>query len=537
MTPHDLIAAFKTVADAPEGVARLRELVLELAVRGRLVPQDPNDEPASVLLDKRTPEPGRTAATRARRRSSDHSTATDFDVPFQLPSSWTWYRLDQIAAYNGRPNRAPGEVAPNTWVLDLEDIEKTTSRLLTRARIDERESKSTKSSFKKGDVLYGKLRPYLDKVLVADEDGVCTTEIVPIVPRPGVDAHYLQLSLKRPDFIENVTRQSYGMKMPRLGTSDAEASHHPIPPLAEQHRIVARVDELMGLLNRLEAAHNASHGTRTAARDAALAALREAADPDQVETAWTRVSERLNDLCLIPEDVPSLRQAVLELAVRNRLVTQDPKDEPESVPTAEGYAPAFSVPPRWQWSSLGRICRFIDYRGRTPTKTSHGTRLITAKNVRMGFLKDDPLEFIDDRAYANWMTRGLLRYGDVLFTTEAPLGNVAQLLTREKIALAQRIITMQPVKEIDPAFLKTALMSPGMQDSIRARATGTTAQGIKAAKLKLIPLPVPPLAEQHRIVARVDELMGLLDRLERHLREARVTQAAFAAAAIHDLDA
>jgi type I restriction enzyme S subunit len=136
----------------------------------------------------------------------------------------------------------------------------------------------------------------------------------------------------------------------------------------------------------------------------------------------------------------------------------------------------------------------------------------------MGYVREEPIEFIVEEDYEGWMTRGIPEHGDILFTTEAPLGNVAQLLTRGKVALAQRIITLHPVKQIDAAYLKTSLMSPLLQSSIHRRATGTTAQGIKASRLKLIPVPIPPLAEQKRIVAKVDQLMKLCDALEAALR-------------------
>jgi type I restriction enzyme, S subunit len=160
----------------------------------------------------------------------------------------------------------------------------------------------------------------------------------------------------------------------------------------------------------------------------------------------------------------------------------------------------------WEVKTLGEVCRFIDYRGKTPKKTEAGLRLITAKNVRMGFLKKEPEEFVSPASYENWMTRGIPKVGDVLFTTEAPLGLVCQLDTDEKVIFAQRIITLQPDRILtDSTFLKFALMSPLLQSRILEQATGATAQGIKSSLLKKIPVPVPPLPEQERIVGILDE--------------------------------
>lgn len=152
-----------------------------------------------------------------------------------------------------------------------------------------------------------------------------------------------------------------------------------------------------------------------------------------------------------------------------------------------------------------------------PTKTSEGIPLIKAKNVRMGCLVREPREFISSETFDAWMTRGSPQIGDLFFTTEAPLANVCLNDIGEPFALAQRVICLQPYGRINTRFLMFALMSESMQSLIDAHATGMTAKGIKAAKLKPLPIPIPALAEQSRIVAKVDELMALCDRLEANL--------------------
>ena len=171
----------------------------------------------------------------------------------------------------------------------------------------------------------------------------------------------------------------------------------------------------------------------------------------------------------------------------------------------------------WVDSTIGKEIRFIDYRGKTPVKTTTGVRLITAKNVKMGYLQETPMEFIAPASYLGWMTRGIPQKGDVLFTTEAPLANVAQLDTDEKVAFAQRIIIMQPQKtRLDCTFLKYLLLSGPVQQRIRAKGTGATVQGIKARLLKLIEISFPrTLAEQERIVEKLDALSEETQRLER----------------------
>ena len=129
----------------------------------------------------------------------------------------------------------------------------------------------------------------------------------------------------------------------------------------------------------------------------------------------------------------------------------------------------------WQSQQLGELCRFIDYRGKTPEKTASGLRLITAKNVKMGYLQETPMEFVAPESYESWMTRGIPKIGDVLFTTEAPLANVAQLDTDEKVVFAQRVIVLQPTaNNLDRTFLKYLLLSDVAQNRILGQGTGAT---------------------------------------------------------------
>jgi type I restriction enzyme S subunit len=225
MNSDTLLENFEVLAEAPGGIDRLRDAILELATNGHLVERD-ESEPKQKFAPINGPSP--------------------------IPSNWVWTSLAEIASYGGNGNFPSSDIRSTDWVLDLEDIEKGTSRLIEKVTARERPSKSNKAKFNAGDVLYGKLRPYLDKVLVADSHGYCTTEIVPIVPNQGIDPHWLRISLKSPRFLSYVNAKSYGMKMPRLGTKDALLSIHAVPPLAEQKRIVAKVDELMALCDQLE---------------------------------------------------------------------------------------------------------------------------------------------------------------------------------------------------------------------------------------------------------------------------------------------
>jgi len=170
----------------------------------------------------------------------------------------------------------------------------------------------------------------------------------------------------------------------------------------------------------------------------------------------------------------------------------------------------------WEVCKIEDYIKFIDYRGRTPEKTTTGLRLITAKNVKNGFLQTSPEEFVDPAIYDSWMTRGIPETGDVLFTTEAPLANVAQLETDEKVVFAQRIIIFQPqTSKINKKFLKYILLSKPIRHKILTCGTGATVQGIKASLLKKIEIYFPKsVTEQQRIVTKLDALSFETKRLE-----------------------
>ena len=169
----------------------------------------------------------------------------------------------------------------------------------------------------------------------------------------------------------------------------------------------------------------------------------------------------------------------------------------------------------WETVELNKYVKFIDYRGRTPKKTPSGIKLITAKNIKKGFLQRLPEEFIHPDNYEAWMTRGIPHKGDVLFTTEAPLANVAQLDTDKKVAFAQRTIIFQPdLKKINQSFLKYLILSNPMQKKILEKGTGATVKGIKSRLLKKIQISFPPLTTQKRIISKLDSLSEKTKRLE-----------------------
>jgi len=262
-----------------------------------------------------------------------------------------------------------------------------------------------------------------------------------------------------------------------------------------------------------------------------------------------------------PEGIKKLRDLILQLAVQGKLVEQDADDTPmdeslvaiaaerdrlistgiinrlKRIPVIEDEELPFEVPACWRWGRYNELLRFIDYRGKTPPKVEAGIPLITAKNVKKGFINREPREFITSDFYHAWMTRGFPEIGDILLTVEAPLGNVALVDLYEEFALAQRVICLQPWlrSELSSKFLMLYIMSPLGQDQLVEKSSGMTAKGIKAQRLKLLPMPLPPLAEQKRIVAKVAELMAVCDELDARQKDHVALKRDCVASTLHHL--
>ena len=221
--------------DLLKAIDKAKSKILDLAIHGKLVPQDPNDEPAFELLKRINP----------KFEPCD-------EVPWELPNNWYWTTLGNISNYGKCIHVEAKDIPNDSWVLELEDLEKDTAKLLQRVTYGERDIKGGRSVFRKGDVLFSKLRTYLNKVLVAPEDGYCSTEIVPISLCDSLSSHYINHVLRSKYFVEYTTSCGYGVKMPRLSTTDACKGLIPLPPKTEQLRIVSKIEELFAVLDSIK---------------------------------------------------------------------------------------------------------------------------------------------------------------------------------------------------------------------------------------------------------------------------------------------
>ena len=472
--------------------SELKNSILQLAIQGKLVEQRPDEGTGEELYHKIQSEKQALIKVGKIKKEKPLPEISDDEKPFDIPESWRWVRLGEISTYSHTKEKiSANQITNSMWCLDLEDIEKDTGKILNICLASKRKIAGDKVKFYKGQILYSKLRPYLKKILTATGDGICSSEIVPFSTYGNIDSDFMVNYLKSPYVDFTINSVTYGVKMPRVGTDTMINLLVSLPPLAEQKRIVAKIEELLPLVDRYAEAWN-----------------------------WL---EALNKR--FPDD---LKKSLLQLAIQGKLVEQRPdegtgeelirkihavqkvcKDE------LDYSAMGFDIPSTWSMAELSQIFDFVDYRGKTPNKISKGVFLITASNIKQGYMDYTRKEYISQAEYENRQSRGITQKGDLIFTTEAPMGNIA-LCEMHKCSCGQRIITFKERARntVFPKLYMYFILSPQFQQQLLDNCTGTTAKGIKADKLKHLLIPLPPLAEQKRIVAKLEEILPLCERLK-----------------------
>ena len=474
---------------------QLRQKILDLAIRGKLVPQDPNDEPASALLARIKAEKEeliKDKKIKPDKKSTKDKSHYQNEVPFEVPENWEWVKLGYLCDYGKNEKASPSEINENAWILDLEDIEKDTGKLLKRVHKNEKETKSIRNTFKKGDVLYSKLRTYLNKVLVADFEGYCTTEILPLDFNGFVVPEFARHVLMSNYFLEYTAKCCYGVKMPRLGTNDGRNAPFSLPPLAEQHHIVSEIERYFALIDEIEA------------------------NKSDLQTAITQTKSK-----------------VLDLAVRGKLVPQDPNDESASVvleriskeqkaqkTTADKFHYPFEVPENWEWCKLGEVNNIA--RGGSPRPIKH---FLTKNPDGVNWIKIGDTEKGGKYIYSTKekIIKEGIKYSrfvnvdDFLLTNSMSFGRPYILKTDGCIHDGWLVISIEK-KILNTDYMYYLLSSHFMFSQFYNSAVGSTVKNLKTESVCLLFFPLPPLAEQKRIVFKVEEIFAQLDMIEEALK-------------------
>lgn len=540
------------LASAPNGIKKLRELILELAVRGKLVPQDPSDEPASELLQQIEREKAQLIGQKVIRKGKPLPEIEQDEMQFKLPMSWEWIRLGQIGDWGagatparGNTNYYGGEMRwfkSGELVADfISDSEETITELALKECSLRRN--------KPGDVLIAMYGATIGKTAILSVEGTTNQAVCACTPFNGVFNRYLLLTLKA--LKSNFVGQGAGGAQPNISREKIVATVTGLPPLAEQHRIVAKVDELMVLCDRLESQQTDAESAHTQLVQALLDSLTQVSDATDFAANWQRLAEHFHILSTTESSIDTLKQTLLQLAVMGKLVPQDPGDESASELlkriaeekarlVAEGKLKKqkplaeitdaelpFEVPQHWAWSRIGELALNTEYG--LSEKTSdlqNGVPVLKMGDVQSGKV------VLGGQMKVSRATEGLpelyLEHEDLLYnrTNSAELvGKTGLFLgSADEFTFASYLIRIRCLKSLfSPAYLNISMNTPAFRETqINPHLKQQCGQAnVNGTIMKNMLVSVPPIAEQHRIVAKVDQLMALCDQLKTRLTQAR----------------
>lgn len=522
MNAEALLTHYAKITDAPDAVAKLRRFILDLAVRGKLLAQDLNEEPAKGFKKP-----------------------TDPAAPFELPDNWRWISIgDQLNLLNGMAFK------PTDWV-------RTGLRIVRIQNLN-----NTEAPFNCCNPTSARERSLIDDgSFLISWSGTPGTSFGAFIWNRGpavLNQHIFRCDFKTdlfvPEFLqlavngrldEMIARAHGGVGLQHITKGKLEELLIPLPPLAEQHRIVAKVDELRTLCDELDSARQSRETARDKLAAASLARLN-TPDPETFQSDANFALGAMPVLTTRPDQIKSLRKAILNLAVRGWIVPQNPDDE--AVPTMLSHiarekehskrAPIvitpddepYALPESWRWASLDQLITAGPQNGISPkpTKREDAPKAITLTATTSGIF--NPAHFKHVEANIRKDSEFWLTDGDLLFQR----GN-----TREYVGMAavyrgpsheflypDLIMRVRLTKRMCLEFVHLASIAPPARNFLSANASGAqaTMPKINQTTLVALPVPVPPLAEQHRIVAKVDELMALCDRLESGLTTAQDTR-------------
>ena len=481
----------------------LKNSLLQLAIQGKLVEQRPEEGTGEELYRQIQAEKQKLIREGRIKKEKPLPEIAEDEVPFEIPESWKWVRLGDCSSYaQAKVKISPLSITSDMWSLDLEDIEKETGRIHTFCKAAERKISGDRVCFAKGQILYSKLRPYLKKILVAPDAGICTPELVPFSVYGGIRPDYIANALRAPhvDFVINSV--TYGVKMPRVGTETMVNLLIPLPPLTEQKRIVGKIEELLPLI-------------------------------DRYEKAWSRLEEFNRRF---PAD---MQKSLLQMAIQGKLVEQRPeegtgeelyrqiqaekqrlikegkiKKEKPLPDIAEDEVP-FEIPESWKWV---RLCDLISILGDgihgTPVFDENGIYyFINGNNLAKGTIEVKPnTKKVCTAEYEKY--KKPLDKNTILISINGTIGNYA-FYNSEPVILGKSACYFSVLGNVCKEYICKLLNTKHFSDYAIKEATQTTIKNVSLKAMRMLPLPLPPYEEQKRIVTRLEQLLPLCERLKR----------------------
>lgn len=538
------------LASAPNGIKKLRELILDLAVRGKLVPQEPNDEPASELLKRIAGKKARLVAEGKIKKQKLLSDIEEEEKLFELPKGWEWQRLNGIS---------PMSLVDGDWIESKDQDPSGSIRLVQLADIGVNEFKDKSERFinsdtftklnctalEAGDILIARLPNPIGRACIfpgLSSKSITVVDVAILRPLDAFCSGYVVNAINSICFREQVEAYGKGATRFRIATGHLKTLLIPIPPLAEQYRIVAKVDELMALCDSLAAQQVDAERAHTQLLQVLLESLTRACDANEFSVNWQRMAKHFHTLLITESSIPLLKQTLLQLAVMGKLVPQDRSDEPaskllerisisradhrerkqKSIADISEVEKPFELPSNWAWVTLPAVGKLA--RGKSRHRPRNDPSLYNGGNI--------PLIQTGDVARANGIVKTysamynakgveqsrLWPAGTMCITIAANIGDSAVL--GFDACFPDSVVGFTPeLPELDVRYFEFFIRTA--KSHLEDFAPSTAQKNINLEILGLLCVPLPPANEMHRIVAKVDQLTALCDQLKSYLNQAQ----------------
>ncbi|WP_272536751.1 restriction endonuclease subunit S [Providencia sp. PROV182] len=514
------------------GIKKLRELILELAVRGKLVPQDPNDEPASELLKRIEKEREGLVKSRKIRKSKVLEPVDTSELPFELPRGWEWCYLNDVGNWGAgaTPNRSNSKYYDGNipWFKSGE---------LSSDFISESEEKVTELALKEcslrdnkvGDVLIAMYGATIGKTSILNVRGTTNQAVCACTPYSGISNVYLLTLLKA--YKRIFIGMGAGGAQPNISREKLIATVIALPPNAEQNRIVYKVNELMSLCDQLEQQSLTSLDAHQQLVETLLATLTDSQNAKELAENWSRINQHFDTLFTTEASIDALKQTILQLAVMGKLTEQEKACTLECKTSLIDGLSIYDdidkrIPKTWSLSKLDNISSaIIDCPHSTPKWADKGFICVRTNQIKPGYLELNDSRYVSEQTYIERIQRLEPSFNDILYSREGGVLGVACRIPEDvKVCLGQRMMLIRSGDKVLSEYLEIVLNSPLITILARQMTTGGAAPRINVSTVKNYLIPLPPKEEQYQIIARVKELLNLGDTLKSHLQSAQQTQ-------------
>ena len=478
----------------------IRSKILDLAIRGKLTEQLPEDGTAEYLYQQILAKKQALTPKGSLKKENPLPDITHEEIPFEIPNNWMWIRLGTLALQiTDGTHRTPTYQKEGVPFLSVQNISSGYLDLsnIKYIPVNEHMELIKRCKPEKNDVLVCRIGT-LGKALRIDTDLSFSIFVSLGLIKTGIEVlsnHIVSVinSGYGANWIQSV-KAGGAMHAYKINLADLNLLLIPLPPLAEQQRIFEKIKQAFSALDTIDALQAKYADDLTVLKSKLIDAAIQG-----------KLTEQL------PEDGTAEELYQQIQAEKQALIKEGKIKKEKPLPEISADEIPFEIPSNWCWCRLQSLFNFIDYRGATPNKISEGVPFITAKNVRQGYIDYSISEYISEEDYQKRQSRGISHKGDLLFTTEAPMGYAA-IADLDRFSAGQRLITLQQYTDdylLENKYYMYAISTPFFQKQLDDKCSGTTVKGIKADRLKQFLIPLPPLAEQQRIVERLDKLLAV----------------------------